>query len=321
MTEKKLLDLPDGFPQPDDPENIAYFPALDTGYATDIFDNDESLAAALASFKEALREKAPGIYSEEALDTMANIVMEDWIKDLVDRHYAPFFSEGVKTDLEERGIPTTKVGELRESLPGFWKTLNPELALRSIEDIAEDISEGVLLDSPYYGNYCGYPATLVAQVLRELVAAGKLKPEGKQTLDAVKERPWITVTTDNPEATDKFFTRQQIEYLLSLADWRTTIRLHPNRLIVEVRFEATAFQWLPTFTFWVSNFSDLCQKLDRRIGTLDADEETYKLLGRDGHGIKGAPFSMLAVHHEVEVLLSWLDDLSHGLKSLNGSIE
>lgn len=176
MDKKKLLDLPEGFPQPSEPESIEYFPALCTSDAIDIFANTASLAEAREAFKDFLCSKAPGVYSDQALVTMSDIVMQEWLEDCTDRHEVPWFSEGIKAELKAKGIPVTKQDELRQTLVGFSE-LTDELTRRSIEDVAEDIAEGVLLNSPYYGNYCGYPPDLIATVLRELIALGKIASE------------------------------------------------------------------------------------------------------------------------------------------------
>lgn len=110
------------------------------------------------------------------------------------------------------------------------------------------------------------------------------------------------------------FTVSQLKFLHSLADWAVETAVDHLTGKTHVQIVGHVFSWMPSFKFEVNDFSELCSKLDEVIADFDVDSETYKLLGPDGHGINGAAFSMMSVHHEVDVLLGWLEDLAKGCR-------
>ena len=171
--------LPCGYPvSPVDPSKI---------YPSDVFnmtqdwewcsliEDADSLDDALQTCKNIIREDVPS-YTENDAQMVAQAVLDVLLEDMIDRHGIPFCRQGLKKDLKKHGVPVTKADELRYSfVEHFAPDLEELLCKYSIPEIAQKISYEQALDSPYYGNYCGYPPQLVTRILRELVREGKLQ--------------------------------------------------------------------------------------------------------------------------------------------------
>lgn len=111
------------------------------------------------------------------------------------------------------------------------------------------------------------------------------------------------------------FNKSQLQFLHSLADWMVETSVSPSGR-TQVKIVGHVFSWLPTIILEVNDFNELCNSLDEIINDFDVDTETYNLLGSDGHGTNGAAFSMLSVHHEVDIFRAWLEDLAKGCRDL-----
>ena len=171
--------LPIGYPvSPVDPSKIHPSDVFDMTCDWDrcsVIEDAASLEDALNTCKSYIRQEVPS-YTEDDVQAVAQVVLDGLLDDMVDRHGIPFCRSGIKKDLKKRGIPVTKADELRHSfIDHFAPDLEELLRQYSIPEIARKISYEQELDSPYYGNYCGYPPQLVSRILRELIREGKLQ--------------------------------------------------------------------------------------------------------------------------------------------------
>lgn len=171
--------LPCGYPaSPVDPDRIYpsdVFDMTDGWERWSVIEYADSLDDALETCKSYIREDVPS-YTERDVQVVAQVVLDVLLEDMIDRHGIPFCRQGLKNDLKKRGVPVTKADELRYSfVEHFALDLEELLRKYSIPEIAQKISYEQELDSPYYGNYCGYPPQLVTRILRELVREGKLQ--------------------------------------------------------------------------------------------------------------------------------------------------
>lgn len=168
-----LSNLPYGYPQPDEPENVDIFGVSGGWCVDDILADVSSLEDALNSLKECVHEDVPS-YEERTVEAVAQRILEVRLEDGIFRPQAPFYSNGVKRELKRRGVLVTKADELRSSLCHFKYQINELLRSQSIKELAFEIADGAALDDAYRGNYCGYPPSLISRILREMVSQGHL---------------------------------------------------------------------------------------------------------------------------------------------------
>lgn len=171
--------LPIGYPvSPVDPSKIhpsdVFVMTVDWDRCS-VIEQASSLEDALNTCKSFIRQEVPS-YTEDDMQVVAKVVLDVLLNDMADRHGIPFCCEGIKKDLKKLGIPVTMADELRHSfVDHFALDLEELLRQYSIPEIARKIAYEQELDSPYYGNYCGYPPQLVSRILRELIREGKLQ--------------------------------------------------------------------------------------------------------------------------------------------------
>lgn len=172
----ETFNLPNGYPPADKLELLDSFGVSESMEIAGLFDTASDLQEVLSTIREYVREDVPS-YDADTLDKVARAILEVRLNDSIDRHDAPFFSDGIKSELKRRGVAVTCRDELRSSFINvFADDLNSLLRRKTIDQAASDIAEGIELDTPYRGNFAGYPEPLIGAVLRELVASGALQP-------------------------------------------------------------------------------------------------------------------------------------------------
>lgn len=168
-----LTNLPYGYPQPNELENVDVFAVSGSWCVDDMLAEASCLQEAMSIVKAWVLEDVPS-YDEHTAEEIAMRILDARLEDGIERHQAPFFSTGIKRQLKIQGVAVTKADELRSSFCHFKYQLKELLRSRSIKELAFEIAEGVALDDPYRGNYCGYPPSLISRILREMVSKGLL---------------------------------------------------------------------------------------------------------------------------------------------------
>lgn len=156
-------------------ENLALAPKKDffgLGEAYWYFENCASLYDALNKMKEDWKDATGQLTREDKLEITAHFYTV--LNDFINRHNAPWASEGIKETLIKQGYPVTQ----KEVLNSFLKELLPSdiqnlINQQEIKNIAKKISEGELFDSPYQGNFAGYDSEIIEQVLNDFIGKKK----------------------------------------------------------------------------------------------------------------------------------------------------
>lgn len=90
------------------------------------------------------------------------------LNDFIDRHNAPWASEGIKKELIHWCYPVSQEEIFKEFITHFHNQYTLELIKKyGIKTLAEKITNGEVFDSHYQGNFAGYDPKRIEKVLIE----------------------------------------------------------------------------------------------------------------------------------------------------------
>ena len=158
---------PPGFPSASDaPESVAFEVAL----GWDLLERLATRPSLSAVHEEVLalvRETVPA-YAAAFACRVARAILAQHLDEAIARHEAPFFSEGIKKELGERGVAVTQSAQLRQSFREHFRgRLNKLVSTLGLQETTRAIATGKALDDSRRGNFAGYSPEIVEQVLAE----------------------------------------------------------------------------------------------------------------------------------------------------------
>lgn len=88
--------------------------------------------------------------------------------DFIDRHNAPWASEGIKKELIHWRYPISQEEIFKEFITSFHQQYTLKLIIKyGIKTLAEKITNGEIFDTSYQGNFAGYDPKRIEKVLIE----------------------------------------------------------------------------------------------------------------------------------------------------------